>query len=113
MKHIVDFFWRKRGLTLHPPIQHENECRSQVLNQQIRQNLARSFSVCLNMPSHVFGNQFSEYLRKVFMNNGSPLGPHDDLAAAPMPIDMLEDRQTEPYNLLIPLRRGWEPRRLH
>src|SRR5262245_29351800 len=79
-KQIVDFIWRKRTSTLHPPIQHENKCRGDVLNKKIRGDLTRHLTPLLTLLPYLVADQFCDHPSKVFMNEGPAPGAHSRLS---------------------------------
>jgi hypothetical protein len=112
-KQVIHFLSGKRVSTFHPPIQHLNKSRGQVLNQEIRWNPARGFPPALKFLSDVIGNQLRQHLLQVFMEDGATPGPDLGLAGAPVLIVVLEDGKAEPDHPLVTLRGGWWLRRLH
>jgi hypothetical protein len=112
-KQNVYLFWRKRASTLAPPVQHENEGRGQVLDKKIRMDLARNSSSAPTIPSNFIGKQFDQDPSKVLMKNGPASGPHPGLARTPVLIVVLENGQAEPNEPFVPLRGGWQLRRLN
>src|SRR5216117_1410698 len=107
-KQVVHFLRRKRAPALRPPIQYENECRGDVLDEQILWN---PFAASLQPSSHVIGNEFTEHLLKVRMNDGAPPRSHSGLTRPPVPLVVLEDRQAEPNNAFVARCRGSSRRR--
>src|SRR5579871_3038927 len=94
----------KRTLALRPPVQHKNERRGDVLDKNGGWNLASRFPAALKSFSDVLGNQVSNHLLKVLMNDGSPLGSHSCDAGVAVAVVVLEDREAEPDDVLVPLR---------
>src|SRR5215510_15048089 len=92
-KHVVDFLWTKLAIALHPPIQNENERGGDVLDKKVRRDLARCLPAALNSLSNVIGDQFSEDLLQMFMNDGAASSPHPGCTCLPMSVNVLEYRK--------------------
>jgi hypothetical protein len=99
--------------SIHPPVQHLNKSRYQVLDKKIGWNLDCRFTAALKTLSNVIGNQLRQHLLQVFMKDGSAPRPDLGLVGAPVLIVVLEDRKTEPNGPFVPLCRGRWLRRLH
>jgi hypothetical protein len=65
------------------------------MDKEIRRDLARRFSVALEIFFHVIGDELPEYFLKMFMNDGSPSGPHLGWARFSVAINVFEDRKAE------------------
>src|SRR5262249_53324826 len=57
-KQIIDLLRTQRTIALHPPIQHENECRGDVLYKELPRDQTRCFIAAGKDPTEVFGNLF-------------------------------------------------------
>src|SRR6266568_5450774 len=108
-KYAIDLLGRHRHSSVNPPVQHENECRSDVPCKEVMCNLVLSRSAEILL--HRFADDISEYQPQVLVQNGSP--SYSNLVASHMSmlVVVLENPKTEPQNLLVPFARM--VRRLH
>jgi len=68
-KQLIDFLWAEWAVAFHPPIEHENKRRGNVLHKKVRGNPARRFAATAKHLADVIGNQISENLLEEFVND--------------------------------------------
>src|SRR6185437_6140784 len=80
----------------HPPIEHENKRRGDILNKKRGRDLTSGFSAAAPGLADVRGNQSSEDFLEMFMDDGPSSNPHPRRARLPMPVNVLEHWKAEP-----------------
>ena len=66
-KQRIDLLRRLGNAALYPPVQHQNESRRHVLDEEIRRDLAGCLSTSLKMFPYVIGDLFRHDLLKMLM----------------------------------------------
>ena len=100
MKQRIDLLRRHGIPTLDPPVQHQNESRRHVPDEEIGRGLSGSPSTPLNMFPHLIGDLFRHDLLKMLMNDGASARANHGCPRVPMLMNVFEDRKAEPDNAL-------------
>ena len=107
MKQRIDRLRRKGIAALDPPIQHQNESRCHVPDEEIGWDLAGWPSASMKMFPYVVSDLFRHDLLKMLMNDNASARAHHGCARVPMLMDVFEDRKAETDEAL-----EWFSRRL-
>jgi hypothetical protein len=101
-KQGIDFVRRKRAFTLHPPIQHKDESRGEILDQKIRRNALVLFSGRLEFLPNVIRNEIRDDFLKMLMDDRSSSQPNIRCARLSVLMNMFEDGSAESNDPFIP-----------
>ena len=85
--------WSEPAVSIDPPIQHQNERRNILSDQEVRRHLASCFCPVCQLVLHAFGNQIHKCLFEMFVQDDSSATPNLHPVATAVLVDVV---------------RGWE-----